>query len=178
MKESEYVGLCSSEDEDAPESVSLQTSKEQSLARQKLAKDARQVVEDRERSRRRAMDTQLKEQASRRKIVEEALRQLNPDAFLSPEELAEKKGQILLKPTETIHHESSDEGEGEEEEAVIQGGAAKVVVLRNTRVGRINKAVTKELARKKAELRKIKDMRYRVSGPKVLLARRKIYANK
>lgn len=138
-----------SESDDAPESIPLSSSKASALSKFKKATDATIASARDARSRRRALDAKLKEQAAARaEKVAVALKELLPERPAK---------RTAISPTKVIFNteEAEEEMDGEDEDC-------PVVVLRKTRVSKSNLEAAKSLTKSKNDLLMLRNARTRV----------------
>jgi hypothetical protein len=136
-----------SSDDEAPEAVSLSTSKSAFLSQLKSSSAATAAVTNEARARRRAHDEKLKEQATLRATrIAAAIEQLAPK---------ERSRKETVQPTRRIFKEAS---EAEEEDEVYE----RVVLIGSRRVARVNLEAARKQRQSREELLMLHNKRTRV----------------
>lgn len=162
---SEESCISGSEDE-APESVSLKSSKEHFLSHARSVREASSKVATEEKGRRRAHDTLLKAQAERRQKVEAALAELRPNRFDG------KKKRTLSEPKRIVFEEE-DVSLPEEEETVVSPGTKVVKLTGNTRkVLKLNIKAASELVRRRGAMQSRGGVGKRVHASHLMASKR------
>ncbi|PJF17856.1 hypothetical protein PSACC_02329 [Paramicrosporidium saccamoebae] len=134
-----------SSDDEAPEAVSLSTSKSAFLTQLKSSSTATASATNEARARRRAHDAKLKEQATlRASRVAAAIQQLAPK---------ERSRKETIQPTRRIFKEASETEEEEDE---------RVVLIGSRRVARVNLEAARKQRQSREELLMLHNKRTRV----------------
>lgn len=158
--------ISASSDDEAPEVVSISTSKMIALSQIKEAQDAENSAAREARDRRRGRDTLLKEQAeARRQRVSAALAELSSGKNKKSKTRSSTASELLVKPTKKIFvHDTTTNGKkGQSEETVEVTPGTKVMVLKEKRLVKLNVLAARKLAKSREALQLVRNARWRVS---------------